>query len=299
MSLAQDIRIAAAAYPIEGLPGWDALAAKLDHWLGEAARAGADLALLPEYAGMEAACAGEAEAETAEEWCRLAAAAAPDYAALCGELAQRHGLFLLAGSLPEETDYGLVNRARFFTPTGGSGFQDKQVLTPWEREATSLTSGAPLSPFDCDLGRIGALICYDSEFPALAAALETDLLLVPSSTEAPAGQARVQIASRARALEGQCVVAQAPLIGGVADCVVVDANTGQAGIFGPPDTGFPEDGILAAGEVDSAGWVLADLSRDALAETRATGAVAPLDHWPEAETCAGKAALRPLTHNRP
>lgn len=299
MSLTQDIRVAAAAYPVEALPNWDALAAKLDHWLGEAARAGADLALLPEYAGMEAALAGGAVAGSAGEWFRLAAAAAADYAALCRELAGRHGLFLLAGSLPEETDYGLVNRMRFFTPTGASGFQDKQLLTRWEREATPLRPGAPLSPFDCDLGRIGALICYDSEFPVLAAALDTDLLLVPSATEAPAGLFRVQIACRARALEGQCLVAHASLIGSVEECIVVDANSGQAGIYGPPDTGFPEDGILAAGDADSPGWILADIRRDALSETRAAGAVAPRADRTAALASARKADLRPLEHNRP
>lgn len=299
MTLTQDIRVAVSAWPVEALPDWDALAGKLDHWLGQAAGAGADIAVIPEYAGMEAALAGGFKATSVDEWVLCCAEAAADYAALCGAMAERYGLYLLAGSMPEMTNYGLVNRARFHAPDGAQGYQDKQMLTQWERANTALVPGAPLTAFETDLGRIGALICYDSEFPALASALGTDLLLVPSSTEAASGRNRVQVGCRARALEGQCVVATSPLVGGVGACEIVDTNTGQAGIYGPPDLGFPEDGVIAAGEVDSPGWVLADISPAVIVETREKGAVSPLADRGGAEACGRKAEERPLCHNRP
>ena len=162
-----------------------------------------------------------------------------------------------------------------------------------------MVSGAPLSAFETDLGRIGALICYDCEFPVLASTLAADVLLVPSCTEAHAGMSRVQIGSRARALEGQCYVAHAPLVGAVEHCELVDNNTGQAGIYGPPDTGFPEDGVVAAGESDSPGWVLADFEPEAMIKTRQQGAVAPLAHGTEAKACGQKAVHRPLSQKHP
>ena len=292
------LRLAAACYPVEALSGWPALAAKLGRWVAEAAREGADIAVLPEYAGLEAAFALSREADTAA-WCAAAADAAGRYAALCATLAQDHRLTLLAGSLPARVGARLVNRAWLCRPDGEVLAQDKQLLTPWERAQTPLARGAPPVALDTGAGRLATLVCYDAEFPPLARALAPDLLLIPSCTEAPAGDARVRAAARARALEAQCVALHAPLIGGVPACEIVDANTGAAGIFGPPDHGFPDDGVLARGARDAAGWVVAALPAGALSATRAGGAVAPRADMAAAEARAARAASRRARELRP
>ena len=100
--------------------------------------------------------------------------------------------------------------------------------------------------FDTALGRIGVLICYDSEFPLLARAqieAGAQLLLVPSCTDSLHGYWRVRLAAQARALEGQCYAIQAPLVGNAEWSPAIDINRGAAGIFGPPDGAFPDDGI--------------------------------------------------------
>ena len=61
-----------------------------------------------------------------------------------------------------------------------------------------------------------------------------DMILVPSCTDLPAGQTRVRQSCRARAIEGQCLVVQAPLVGAVAGCDIVDVSTGRAGHPTPP-----------------------------------------------------------------
>jgi predicted amidohydrolase len=160
------------------------------------------------------------------------------------------------------------------------GVQDKQVMTRFEREDWNIVPGGPLRLFDTAMGRIGILICYDSEFPLLGRALaQADILLVPSVTEALSGYSRVRIGARARALEAQCVAVMSSVVG-VADwSQVIDESVGRGGVFGPPDKGFPANGILAEGELNKPGWTYAEVDLDAVAEVRRDGVVLNRSHW--------------------
>jgi len=285
------LRIAAAAYEVERLADRAAVAQKLDRWIADAAGLGADLLAFPEYAGMEAALAGTTGPADATTWCRRAAASADWLRQTCAALAARHGVHLLTGSLPTDAGGGLVNRAWLIVPDGAATPCDKRILTPWERRETPLVPGRAPVAIDTGLGRIGALICYDAEFPLLARRLSADILLVPSCTDLPAGDARVRVAARARALEGQAVVVQAPLLGAVPECPLVDANTGAAGIYAAPDAGWPDDGVLARGDCDRPGWTCADIAEGRIGAARRAAAVDVPGHWPEsAADCADTAA---------
>ncbi|MGB0905556.1 MAG: amidohydrolase, partial [Mangrovicoccus sp.] len=81
------IRLAAAAYPIERLGNWHALETKLAAWMAEAKAGGADLAVLPEYAGVEAALIDGPDTAEVSTWCVRAADAASDYLDLVQNLA--------------------------------------------------------------------------------------------------------------------------------------------------------------------------------------------------------------------
>jgi predicted amidohydrolase len=177
-----------------------------------------------------------------------------------------------------------VNRARLFGPRGLIGHQDKQIMTRFEREDWDVVPGGELKLFDTDLGRIGCLICYDSEFPLLGRALsEAEILLVPSCTEAQAGYWRVRIGAMARALENQCVSVMSSVVGEARWNEAMEINTGAGGVFGPPDRGFPETGVLAAGEIGRPGWTFADIDPAAIAEVRRDGVVLNRSHWAEQE----------------
>ena len=108
-----------------------------------------------------------------------------------------------------------------------------------------------------------------------------EILLVPSCTESLRGYWRVRIGAQARALENQCVVAHATTVGPADWLPVAATNHGAAGIYGPPDVGFPEDGVIAVGKPDVAGWVHGEVSLEALRQARADGAVLAFRDWAE------------------
>lgn len=279
------IHIAAASYAPEWHSNWAALTEKLDRWCAKAAAKGAQLAVFPEYAGIEAALIGvPVDGTTAAVWSQKMAARANDWASLHATLAQKHDLHVLAGSICASTDDGIVNRATLCAPSGQIGHQHKLILTPYERDHMAMVGGRDLTLFETPLGKIGVLICYDSEFPLLARQLVlagADIILVPSCTDVSAGQTRVRQSARARAIEGQCLIVQSPLIGTVKNCDVVDQQTGRSGFFCPPDYGLPSDGIIAQGETDEPGWVTAAVDPTAITAARVQGQVGNFAHWPD------------------
>jgi predicted amidohydrolase len=168
-------------------------------------------------------------------------------------------------------------------------------MTRFEREEWGVVGGGPLQLFDTGLGKIGILICYDSEFPLLARAMaEADLILVPSCTEALTGYSRVRIGAMARALENQCVTVMSSTVGPCDWSPSVDQNTGMGGVFGPPDTGFPATGVIAEGILNAPGWTYADIDLGKINHVRADGVVLNRRHWAEQDGRDVIAATRSL-----
>ncbi|SFS15197.1 carbon-nitrogen hydrolase family protein [Yoonia litorea] len=281
------MKIATCAYQPQWHPDRESLQAKLEARVADAARDGAEIIVFPEYAGVEAGLIGPSQDNSPTGW---VASLMPHYdwwTELHSNLAQKYGLHILAGSLPRHAGRKATNAASFCAPTGKVVIQDKMILTPYERREMKLAAGDDLKLIDTPLGKIGILICYDSEFPLLARTLVAagaEVILVPSCTEAPAGQTRVRQSCRARAIEGQCLVVQAPLAGIVSDCEIIDVSTGRAGIFCPPDIGLPPDGIIAQGLTDDTAWVIADVDLAPISAVRTTGHVGNFSHWEEQDS---------------
>jgi predicted amidohydrolase len=150
-----------------------------------------------------------------------------------------------------------------------------------------------LQLFDTPLGKIGVLICYDSEFPLLGRALVeagAEIILVPSCTDSVAGFTRVRVGAMARALEGQCVTVHSPTVGLCDFCPAVDENVGSAAIYGPPDRGFPAMGIFDETPLNQPGWAYATVDLEAIHAVRRDGQVLNHAHWKEQE----KRTARPI-----
>jgi predicted amidohydrolase len=283
------IRVAACQYAIDLLESWDAYASHLTILCEEAAGQGAQLLLLPEYAGL--VLSGQLLAEQRSD---LHASIAgiqpllPAWLALCEELARRLGVYLQPGSAPvRDADGCYRNRAWLFGPQGCLGSQDKLIMTRFEREQWRIDHGAGLRLFDTTLGKLGILICYDNEFPLLARTLAeagADLILAPSCTDTEAGYHRVRIGCQARALESQIAVLQAPTVGLAPWSPALDENLGRAGLFVPPDHGLPSDGVMAESPdlcPAASQWLIADLDLDQVRRVREQGQVFTRRDWPE------------------
>lgn len=290
------LRVAAAQYDIGYFPDLEAYERKLADWVARAAAAGAQLLVFPEYGAMElTSLFGPAVQRDLHVQLAALQSVVPEYLAVHERLAARHGVYVLAASLPVRVGEAFHNRAHLFAPTGAMGFQDKLVMTRFERERWGVGPGDLLTVFDTDLGRLAVSICYDSEFPLLARAqveAGAQILLVPSCTDALAGYHRVRIACQARALENQCYVVQAPTVGSAAWSEAVDVNVGAAGVFVPPDRGLPEDGVVALGPLNEPRWVYADLDLARVEAVRKDGQVLNHRDWSRQADAARHAVRR-------
>ncbi|WP_431269832.1 carbon-nitrogen hydrolase family protein [Dankookia sp. P2] len=279
------LRLGALAWPVEPTADVARFAAKLDHWLGQAAGR-ADLVLLPEYACVELgpALAGSTAPDEATEL-RAMVAAAPAVLEAMRAAARRHGLWLQPGSLPMRQGDAVVNRAPLIAPDGRLAFQDKGMMTRFEAERWGVSAGAGPQVFETPWGLLGISVCYDLGFPKhVRAQVEAGawLVLVPTCTDTLHGFNRVRFSCQARALENQCFVAVAPTVGDAPWSAALDANRGQAAVFGPVDRGFPEDGVLAAGPMDAPGWCFCTLDPARIEAVRRDGAVLNHRDWPRA-----------------
>ncbi|WP_428311224.1 carbon-nitrogen hydrolase family protein [Hydrocarboniphaga sp.] len=278
--------VATSAYPVSTPSSWAEVEQTLTRWVSQAADHHAQLLVFPEYAAMSlAALFGDPLRGDLHGQLDALQSLRDDYLQLHQRLAQQHRVHILAGSFPWKTaPQRFHNRAWLCTPDGEPRYQDKQIMTRFEREVWAISSGEPQQVFDTALGRLGVAICYDSEFPLLARAqveAGAEMLLVPSCTDALAGYHRVRVAAQARALESQCYVLVSPLVGEAAWSPAIDVNVGAAGVYGPPDRGFPDDGVVAQGAITEAGWVYAPIDLELVRNVRKNGQVLNYAHWSE------------------
>ena len=292
------LRIAAAQYPIEFVGSWEGWRLKLETWIALAARTGAELLVFPEYGGMELASLFPADVHgDLRRQLPVLARLVPDVIASYVEFANRNRVHVLAASMPVQVDGAFRNRAWLIGPDGVLGWQDKLVMTRFERERWGISPGEGVKAFETPLGRLGVSICYDVEFPLIArrqVEAGADVILVPSCTDGLPGYHRVRIGARARALENQCYAVTAHTVGMASWSPAVDENVGAAAVYGPPDLGFPADGVVAEGALSEPRWLFAELDLAALRMARAEGQVANARDWPlHVEQSAGAAELLP------
>ncbi|MBY0462805.1 MAG: hypothetical protein K2Q34_06460 [Alphaproteobacteria bacterium] len=268
------IRVAAAQYKFEILPSIEDVAEKLEQTCRDARNGGADLLLLPEYAGMEWIWPhGKSFKENVQDFQKNGF---QFYLENVAQLAIKYQLILIAGSLPVLENKAYYNRTYIANPKGELFWQDKIYLTPSELALGVLKGGDTLKLFKANFGTFAVCVCYDSEFPELvnkAIFNGVDILLIPSYTDSPHGANRVQVAARCRAMENQCFSINAVALGKV-DCdEFCDLALGAAAIYTPIDIGFPEDGILANDLSSTHNLIFADLDLDAMSMTRLKGQV--------------------------
>lgn len=177
--------------------------------IAQAVDQGAELVALPEYFPII----------SADKTARFALAEADGCGAMqdfLAEQAQKHGIWLVGGSLPLKSYVAdkLTNSCLVYAPNGARVARyDKVHLFSFQKgeerydeSATQIAGNQPVS-FDTPFGRIGLGICYDLRFPELFRKLDAiDLLILPAAFTVPTGQAHWELLLRARAVENLCYV---------------------------------------------------------------------------------------------
>ena len=277
-------RIAVAQYDIEFLTSWEAYEEKVRRWFRDAVGRGARFLVFPEYFSMELASLFAQDVYSSlERQLEALQELLPGFLRCFEDAAREHGVYVVAGSYPVRVARGAYrNRSFLFRPDGTRSFQDKLQMTRFESERWLIEAGDTIETFQTEFGTIGIDVCYDGEFPLIArrqVEAGATLIVVPSCTDTRAGYYRVRVGAQARALENQCYVVQSSTVGSAPWSEAVDENVGAAGVFTPIDYGFPEDGILALGELNVPGWSYADLDLASVARVRAEGQVFNHRDW--------------------
>lgn len=233
--------------------------------LREAAEAGAELAVLPEYFCLM----GHRDDD------KLAMAEVPGQGKVqefLAATAKALGLWLAAGTLPlASADPGRVRNTHLvYSPQGecvarydkihlfrfdnGRDRFDESIAIEAGRDPVAFT----LPSRDGHLWRVGLSVCYDLRFPELYRALAADLLLVPSAFTYTTGQAHWEVLLRARAIENLAFVV-APAQGGM--------HENGRRTWGQTMVVDPWGSVLAKRDTGP-GVVMADMQAQRLAEVR-------------------------------
>lgn len=274
------IRVATLQYFIRPVEAFEQFQEQVAGLVETAADYKCHLVVFPEYFTTQLLMVGDYKRPIRDQ-VRDLAALAPRFVAFMTDLAVKHNIYIVGGTIPvkDDTSGRIKNRCYFFSPDGDVGFQDKMHMTRFEKEEWFVESGKRLKIFDTDFGKVAINICYDVEFPEIArtaARAGATVLIVPSCTDDRQGFLRVRYCAHARAIENQMFVIHSSTVGSLPMVPAVSLNYGQASILTPSDFAFSRDGILAEGIPNQETMVIGELNLALLEEQRASGTVLPL-----------------------
>jgi predicted amidohydrolase/GNAT superfamily N-acetyltransferase len=187
-----------------------------------------------------------------------------------------YNINIIAGSMPEIQDEKLYNVGYLCKRDGTVERYEKLHITPDEAKVWGMQGGHGLKVFETDCGKIGILICYDSEFPELSRLLADegmDILFIPFLTDTQNGYSRVRHCAQARAIENECYVAIAGSVGNLPNVHNMDIQFAQSMVFTPCDFSFPTNGIKAEATPNTEMILIADVDIGLLRELHEFGSV--------------------------
>ena len=225
----------------------------------EAVDAGSQLAVLPEnfahYGQSDFLQIGRDESE-----------ATGPVRQFLSDQAKRHGLWLVGGTIPVVgPNPKPFARSFLFDPKGDCvDYYDKIHLFDVEVSAGSkqkksycesdnFSAGKRVTVVSTSLAKLGLSVCYDLRFAELygqLAALDAQIIVVPSAFTAATGKDHWQLLLRARAIENQFFMIGANL---------VDRNHATRGLWGGSVIVDPWGRVLASVEGGCSGVAVAEL----------------------------------------
>ena len=174
-------------------------------YLRQAAEAGAQLAVLPEMfccSYTNSAFVENAEPVGGMVWTAMS------------EAAKAFGLWLVAGSMPEQDGEKICNTSFVFDPEGNQIARHRKMhlfdidVKGGQRfkESDTFTAGNDVTVFDTPWGRLGLCICFDMRFPELSRAMTlqgAQAILAPAAFNMTTGPMHWELMFRQRAVDNQ------------------------------------------------------------------------------------------------
>lgn len=202
---------------------------------------------------------------------------APELKDFYSTMAIKYNINIIGGSHPKKMDDGTIHNVSFVALRDGKNYEQSKIHpTPEEKYWWNISGGDKLNAIDTDCGRIGVLICYDSEFPELSRRLVDQgmkILFVPFLTDERQAYCRVRYCSQARAVENEIYVVMSGSVGNLPRVTNLDIHYSQSCILTPCDFPFSRDGIAQEATPNVEMLAMADLRLDTLTETRNSGTV--------------------------
>ncbi|MEX0600965.1 MAG: carbon-nitrogen hydrolase family protein [Rhodothermales bacterium] len=274
------VRVAGAQYFIRPIERFSQFEDQVSSTVATAADYQCRLVVLPEYFTLQLASLGDVKRPFREQL-RDVASFVPRFVDVLSGLATRHGIYIVAGTIPVRGSGDDVHNESFlFSPSGDHAVQGKLHMTRFEREDWDVSPSERMKVFDTDFGKLAVAICYDVEFPELvraAARKGAHLLAVPSNTDDRQGFLRVRYCAHARTIENQMYVVHTTTVGGLPRVPDVSLNYGQASILTPSDFAFARDGILAESVMNQETLIVGELDMKTIDDSRTFGTVLPLN----------------------
>ena len=197
-----------AAIQMASAPNVGANLTEAGKLIGQAVDAGAGMVVLPE----NFAIMGMSEKDKLKAKEKLGSGPIQDFLA---KEAARHGLWIVGGTIPLQTDdAGRVRASCLVYDDKGKQVARYDKIHLFDvkleesdetyNESETIEPGTSISVIDTPFGRLGVAICYDLRFPELFRSMadeNVELIAVPSAFTAITGKAHWEVLLRARAIE--------------------------------------------------------------------------------------------------
>ncbi|QIW09262.1 bifunctional GNAT family N-acetyltransferase/carbon-nitrogen hydrolase family protein [Francisella sp. LA112445] len=270
----KDVRLGLIQWQMRPYKGLDELMQHAEYFVNAVSNYRSDFALFPEF--FNAPLMAENNHLSEPEAIRELAKHTQFITDKFSEFAVTYNINIITGSMPEMKGERLYNVGYLCRRDGTVEKYEKLHVTPDEAMVWGLQGGSKLEVFDTDCGKIGILICYDSEFPELSRILAEDgmdILFVPFLTDTQNGFSRVRNCAQARAIENECYVAIAGSVGNLPNVHNMDIQYAQSMVFTPCDFAFPPTGIKAETTPNTEMILIADVDINLLRELNQFGSV--------------------------
>jgi predicted amidohydrolase len=196
-------------------------------YLQKAAEQGADLAILPEMfccPYSNASFRENAEPAGGLVWQTMSQAA------------KEFGLWLVAGSMPEQDGDRLYNTSFVFDPEGKQVARHRKMHLfdicvkdgQQFKESVTFSAGDDVTVFDTPFGKLGLCICFDMRFPELSRMMTlqgVQAILAPAAFNMTTGPAHWELLFRQRAVDNQCFTIGVSPARDVSTCYVAYGNS--------------------------------------------------------------------------